>query len=449
LTKIHFIGYILFMSTTIPAKDEIKDPKAKYDRLAWDNESLSKREEKIQAIIDAGTPIDLYHNKRVLVLTPDGTRTCPLPVMIRALHEVIGKRTARLDFMVALGTHPVMTEKEILNLYGISAPERQERFSRSGFFCHRWDLPETFQRLGEISAHEVEKISGGLLKEPVTIDINKKIYDYELIIILGPVFPHEVVGFSGGAKYLFPGISGGPFLHFFHWLGALITCREIIGRKETPVRRMIDLAMEKIALPIHCLALVVDQEAALSGLFTGDVREAWSAAADMSAKIHIVAKKAPFRIVLGRAPEMYDEIWTAGKVAYKLEQVVAENGTLIIYAPHLHKISDTWGEEIEKIGYHVRDYFLAQPERFKGIPRGVLAHSTHVRGTGDYKNGIEKPRINVVLATAIPAETCRRINLGYMDPAEIRIDDYRGREGEGILYVDHAGETLYRLGQEG
>jgi lactate racemase len=402
-------------------------------------------EEKVKEIIEAGTPAGLYENRRVLVLTPDGTRSCPLPMMVRILREVIGVRAARLDFMVALGTHPVMTERQILDLYGIPAQTREELPVRSRFFCHRWDEPSTFQRIGELTEEEVATISGGLLKERVPIDINRAIFDYDQIIILGPVFPHEVVGFSGGAKYLFPGISGGEFLHFFHWLGALVTCRKIIGRKETPVRDVIHKALEKVNTPIHCLAMVVGPEAKLCGLFTGDVREAWSTAADLSASIHIVEKKRPFRIVLGRAPEMYDEIWVAGKVVYKLEQVVAPGGELILYAPHIREISRTWGEQIEKIGYHVRDYFLARREEFCTFPRGVLAHSTHVCGTGCYENGVETPDVKVVLATAIPEETCRRIGLGYLDPAKIRIDDYRNREEEGILFVDHAGETLYRL----
>jgi nickel-dependent lactate racemase len=410
---------------------------------------MTLTEEKVREIIEAGTPAGMYENKRVLVLTPDGTRTCPLPMMVRILGEVIGTRAARLDFMVALGTHPVMTEKQILDLYKISPEDIAEPFGRSGFSCHRWDEPSTFQRIGELTEEEVATISGGLLRERVPIDINKSIFDYDLIMILGPVFPHEVVGFSGGAKYLFPGISGGEFLHFFHWLGALITCRKVIGRKDTPVRRVIHRAMEQIHLPIHCLAMVVDPEAQLCGLFAGDVREAWSAAADLSAAIHIVEKKRPFRVVLGRAPEMYDEIWVAGKVVYKLEQVVAPGGTLIVYAPHIREISTTWGKQIEKVGYHVRDYFLAHPEILCTVPRGVLGHSTYVCGTGCYENGVETPDVKVVLATAIPEEICRRIGLGYLDPAKVKIDDYRDREEEGILFVDHAGETLYRLADKG
>ena len=192
--------------------------------------------------------------------------------------------------------------------------------------------------------------------------------------------------------------------------------------------------------------MVVNGRNSLCGLYAGDVYDAWAAAADLSARIHVIHKEKPFRIVLGQAPGMYDEIWVGGKVSYKLEQVVADGGTLIIYAPHIREISRTWGRYIEKIGYHVRDYFLAQMENFKGIPLGVLAHSTHVRGTGTFQNGIEKPRMEVVLATAIPREKCEQINLGYLDPAEIDLAEYRDKEGEGILFVEHAGERLYRLG---
>lgn len=402
-------------------------------------------EDKVKAIIEAGTPPALYDKKRVLVLTPDATRTCPLPMMIRAIRQVIGERSAKLDFMVALGTHTPLPEKDLLALYGISPRHREEVFGRSQFFNHRWDLPETFARIGRLEEKEVADISGGLLKETVPIDINKKIFDYDLILILGPVFPHEVVGFSGGAKYLFPGISGGQFLHFFHWLGALITCSGIIGVKDTPVRRVINRAMEYIDIPVHCLSMVVAGRNSLCGLYTGDLNKAWAAAADLSAQIHVIRKEKPYRIVLGKAPEMYDEIWVGGKVSYKLEQVVADGGTLIIYAPHIREVSRTWGRYIEKVGYHVRDYFLAQMERFEDIPRGVLAHSTHVRGTGTYQNGIEKPRMQVVLATSIPRTKCEQMNLGYMDPTKIDLSEYKDREGDGILFVDHAGEILHRL----
>ncbi|MGE5838880.1 MAG: lactate racemase domain-containing protein [Deltaproteobacteria bacterium] len=399
----------------------------------------------MRTLLAEATPLSHFEQKKVLVLTPDTTRTCPLPMIIRSLRDVIGVRAARLDFMVALGTHTPLAQQDILTLFGIEGPHENQDGTQ--FFNHEWNLQGTFVQIGTFTEKEVEALSEGRLKERVPIVINKRIFDYDLVLIAGPVFPHEVVGFSGGAKYLFPGISGGDFLHFFHWLGAVITCKKIIGIKDTPVRQAIDKAMEKVRVPVHCLAMVVNHSSDLCGLFVGDVTEAWSEAADLSSRVHVKIKKKPFRTVLGRAPAMYDEIWTAGKVMYKLEQVVADQGTLIIYGPHIREVSRTWGKDIEKIGYHTRDYFLAQTDRFRDIPRGVLAHSTHVRGTGTYERGVEKPHVNVVLATSIPKETCERINLGYMDPSRIRLADYMDSEEEGILFVDHAGEILYRLEQ--
>jgi nickel-dependent lactate racemase len=401
--------------------------------------------QEVRRIIDAGTPRALYAGKRVLVLTPDATRTCPLPMIIKSVQEVVGSHCAALDFMVALGTHPPMPEADILKLYGISADDRKKQFAGCRFLNHRWDLADTLATIGYLEAPEIEAFSQERLKERVPVAINRAIFNYDLILILGPVFPHEVVGFSGGAKYLFPGIAGGDFLHFFHWLGAVITCAGIIGTKNTMVRGVIHRALEMVDVPVHNISMVVTPANQLCGLYVGHVIESWSQAADLSDRVHIVYRETSFPVVLGQAPAMYDEIWVAGKVMYKLEQVVANGGRLIIYGPHITHISRTWGDWIEKVGYHVRDYFLEQMDLFRDVPRGVLAHSTHVRGTGTFDNGVERPRIEVVLATGIPEALCRKINLGYMDPARINIDDYRHNEAEGILFVEHAGEILYKL----
>ena len=402
---------------------------------------------EIRKIVQSGTPLELYRDKRVLVLTPDTTRTCPLPLMISILQEVIGTQANKLDFMVALGTHQPLSEERILELYGISPEARRTVFAETQFYNHRWDQDETFRRIGYLSEKETAELSGGRLREKVPVDINKTIFDYDLVLILGPVFPHEVVGYSGGAKYLFPGISGGEFLHFFHWLGAVLTCPGTIGIKHTPVREVINRAMRLVDLPVHCISMVVKSHEELYGIYVGDYLHSWEAAANLSEQIHVVFKDKPFDTVLGVCPEMYDELWTGGKVMYKLEQVVAPGGQLIIYAPHITEVSKTWGAYMDKIGYHTVDYFLSQPDKFTDIPRGVLAHSTHVRGIGRMENGLEKPRIEVILASSLSEEECRKINLGYMDYRSIDLDDYKDREAEGILFVDHAGEILHRVKQ--
>ena len=130
---------------------------------------------------------------------------------------------------------------------------------------------------------------------------------------------------------------------------------------------------------------------------------------------------------------------------YKREPIVADGGTLIIYAPHIDEVCYSHAKWLDKIGYHTRDYYLKQMDKFKDVPRGILAHSTHVRGIGTFIDGVEKPRVNVILATRIPKERCEKINLGYINPDDINISDYENRESEGILVVHHAGEVLHRL----
>ncbi len=398
-----------------------------------------------ELVAEAFAKIDLT-GQRVLVIIPDGTRTCPVGLFFRLLFEQLGGRAAALDYMVALGTHPPMPYEKILERVEITRAEHESTYRKVRFFNHEWDKPETFRTIGRIDADEMERISGGLFREAVDVSLNKKVFDYDRLIILGPVFPHEVVGFSGGHKYLFPGIAGDEIIHFFHWLGAVITNPVINGTKDTPTRAVVEKAASLLTVPTLTVALVVHY-GKLSGCYIGPTREAWSAAADLSAKKHVVYKERTFDKVLGLAAPIYDDIWTAGKVMYKLEPVLADGAELIIYAPHISEISYTHGRLLDRIGYHTRDYFHKRMDRFLDIPRGILAHSTHVKGIGTYDvaTGIERPRCDVVLATGIPQARCRQVNLGYRDPRTIDIDSYRDREGDGILLVEKAGEMLYRL----
>ncbi|MDA0834333.1 MAG: lactate racemase domain-containing protein [Planctomycetota bacterium] len=390
-------------------------------------------------------PLDDFRGRRVLVIVPDATRTAPLELLFPLLYRRLRPVAQKLDVMVALGTHPPMPQASIQKMLGITSD--LPRINETQLLNHAWDQPSQLTTLGKLTRDETSAITSGVLVDEVAVTINKAILDYDVLLVLGPVFPHEVVGFSGGNKYFFPGISGPELLNFFHWLGALITNVGIIGQKTTPVRQVVDRAASMIPQIRRCVAFVVNAQCELHGLSFGSPENAWNDAADLSAQVHIVRVARPFRQVLSCAPPMYDEVWVAGKCMYKLEPVVADGGELIIYAPHLREISVTHGTLIEKVGYHVRDYFTKQWENFKDIPWGVLAHSTHVRGSGTYDNGVEHPRVQVTLATQIPRDVCERINLGYRDPATINVKDFADREDEGILLVRKAGEQLYRLEQ--
>ncbi len=395
------------------------------------------------AVTRALAEIDL-EGRRVLAVIPDHTRSGPTGTFFRAISDALLPRVKNIDFLIALGTHPPMSEEKINQLLQISATERAERYGSVRVFNHRWNDSAALKQVGTLSKSKVEELSGGRLSIEVPVLINGMVFDYDHLLICGPVFPHEVVGFSGGHKYLFPGIAAPQVINFTHWLGALVTNPMINGTPDTPVRAAVEAAADLVPVPRSLIAYVVEGSNT-RGVFAGPVREAWAAAVVLSRRIHIVYRDQPYKTILACAPTMYDDIWTAGKCMYKLEPVVADGGTLIIYAPHIDEVSYSHGKVLDQVGYHVRDYFVKQWDKFKDFPWGVLAHSTHVKGIGRYENGVETPRVNVVLATRIPEGRCRRINLGYMNPDTIDPKDYAGREAEGILIVPKAGETLYRL----
>jgi nickel-dependent lactate racemase len=370
--------------------------------------------------------------QRVLVIIPDSTRTMPLPLFFRLLAHNLLRRVKALDFMVALGTHPPLTESGLLKLVGITPEEKASVYAGVNLFNHSWVDPQSLVELGVIPSAEVAELSGGLLAQDVSVRLNRAVLAYDQLLVCGPVFPHEVVGFSGGNKYFFPGISGGDMINFTHWLSALITLNEIIGVKHTPVRRMIDRAAAFIPTPRHALCCVVAAQGTM-GVFCGTPEEAWSAAADLSAILHIHWCDHSYRQVLSVLPEMYEEVWVGAKGVYKLDPVVADGGEVILYAPHITRLSQAHGEVLRQVGYHVRDYFVKQWPRARGL------------GTYDAETGVERARIQVTLATGLTAEECAAVNLGYRDPRSIQPQDWAGREDEGILFVPHAGETLYRL----
>ena len=400
--------------------------------------------EEVAASARAGLaqlPVD---GKRLLVLIPDGTRTMPMPLLFQIIEHELGQRVAALDYLVALGTHTPMSDEQLGRHIG--QPVVDGVAGRRRIFNHRWDDPNTFVKLGEIPAHEIAALTGGRLKQGVPVALNRLLVDYDHVLICGPVFPHEVVGFSGGTKYLFPGVAAADIIHFTHWLGALITNYDVIGTADTPIRAVINRAASLLWTPLSLLALVVTHDG-IAGMYCGEPQEAWRRAAALSARRHIVWVDKPYERALAVMPRMYEDLWTAAKGMYKIEPAIADGGEVVIFAPHVTEVSYVHGKLLDEVGYHCRDYFLGQWDKFKHYPGGILAHSTHVKGLGsfDASCALETPRIRVTLATGIPRDRCERINLGYQDPATVNPSDWDGRDG--WLVVPRAGEMLYRVGQ--
>ena len=387
----------------------------------------------VRAQLDA---LDLGGRSLCLVI-PDATRSCPLPLLLNAMYDAVKSRVSSCTAVIALGTHAPMSDEGIRALVGTDSMV---------VVNHAWWESGTFVGVGTLSATTVTELSGGRLNEAVEVRINRLVPESDVTIVVGPVLPHEVVGFSGGNKYLFPGVSGQELIDVTHWLGALLTSREIIGtRGVTPVRALVDAASGLVPGERHALCVVVDHATGgLRALAFGEPVAAWAAAADVSARTHITYLTDPVQRVLSLIPARYPDLWTGAKGFYKVEPVVADGGEVVLYAPHITEIS-AMHPALMEIGYHCRDYFLANWEQYRHYPRGDLAHSTHLFGAGTYDrvHG-EHERVRVTLATGIPETVVRRTNLAYLDPAGIDFADWQA--DPLALVVPDAGEVLYRLG---
>lgn len=396
-------------------------------------------------VIDSLSAADL-DGKSVCLVVPDGTRTCPLPLLLGAVQRALAGRARQVTVLIALGTHQGMGEEQLARHLGYRPGAAQDTYPGWTIVNHESWLPETFTDLGTIGADRMAELTGGMMSEvEVEVRINHHVGEADVAIVIGPVFPHEVVGFSGGNKYFFPGVSGPAMIDVSHWVGALITSAEMIGTAGiTPVRAMINEAAAMIPTRRLALCLVVASGTdRLHAAAFGSPEDAWAVCAEISAQTHVSYRDHPVRRVLSIMPTRYEDIWTAAKGFYKLEPIVADGGEVIIYAPHITEIS-VMHPQIAEIGYHCRDYFLGQWESFRDQPWGDLAHSTHLRGQGtwDAENG-ERDRVTVTLATGIPEDVVRSVNLNYLDPAAVDIAAFEA--DPGTFVEPHAGEILYRL----
>ncbi len=384
--------------------------------------------------------------RSVCVLVPDGTRTCPLPLLLSAVHGALAGRVSQLTVLIALGTHGAMSEPALAAHLGYPPGDLAGRYPGMRVLNHRWQDPAALTTIGSISAERMASLSDGLLRTEVPVRINREVLEHDVALVVGPVFPHEVVGFSGGNKYFFPGVSGQEMINLSHWLGALITSASIIGtRGVTPVRALINEAAAMIPAQRLAFCVVTGAEPdSLCSVAFGVPEEAWAAAADVSARTHVRYLDVPVRRVLSIMPARYDEIWTGAKGFYKVEPVVADGGQVVIYAPHITQIASTHPDLLE-IGYHCRDYFTKQWDKFGRYHLADLAHSTHLRGAGRYDpaTGREQLRVTVTLATGIAEDIVRSVNLDYLDPAEV--DPAAWAADPGTLVVPNAGEELFRL----
>jgi nickel-dependent lactate racemase len=415
------------------------------------------------AVIGRGAPeLDLSHDElryyiersligvasgvRVLAVIPDKTRDDNTDLLFPIAAKVLASRgVARLDALVAQGTHAPMSEQQKRAKIGAS-----EGLPGLGqIFDHRWDCSQELITLGELKAEQVSRLTDGLINHNIPVRLNRLLAPglYDLVLIFGATTPHEVAGFSGGAKYFFPGIAGPDLTHATHWLGALAGIEHTIGRIETPIRHLIEAAADLIPARVISFTSVVTRDGGrlrTHALFAGDFREAFRQAAEVSRRVHIKYTGRRYKRVVALLDEHYDEMWVGGKASYRLGGIIEEGGELIIYAPHLGCLSRTHGQLIEHYGYApleiVRKFVAESAELQANLC--VAAHLAHVVYAGRRdEDGRIVPRYQITLASQIDEQTCRRVNLGYLDYRKFHCRDYES--DPDTLIVERAGCDLY------
>ncbi|HKE56995.1 MAG TPA: lactate racemase domain-containing protein, partial [Pyrinomonadaceae bacterium] len=319
-------------------------------------------------------------------------------------------------------------------------------------FDHRWDQAEELVTLGELSVETVSSLTNGLISNPVAVSLNKLLAPgiYDTVLVFGATVPHEVAGFAGGAKYFFPGVAGPELTHTTHWLGALAGIEHIIGNVETPTRHLIEAAADLVPSRVISLNTVVTRgnegELITHALFAGEIREAFRRAAEVSRRVHIRYTGRKYKRVVALLDQHYDELWVGGKASYKLGGIIEDAGELIIYAPHLTKISETHGALIEKYGYapleSVRDMLGVSQELRENLC--IAAHLAHVSYAGRVdETGKIVPRYQITMATGLDQATCERVNLGYLDYRSVDLAGLRSQPD--TLVVEDAGRDLYKV----
>jgi len=384
----------------------------------------------------------------VLAIVADKTRDDNTDVLFPFAARILQDRQIKkFDALIAQGTHAPMSERDKLSKVGASEISLIPRLGH--IFDHDWADPVKLVTIGILNSSHVRKITGGLIDRSIDLKVNRLLAPglYDTILIFGTTAPHEVAGFSGGAKYFFPGVAGPELTHATHWLGALASIEKVIGRVETPTRHLFEAAADCVPARVISLSSVVTRDNGrlrTHALFCGDFRQAVRQAAEVSRHVHIKYTGRKYRRVIALLDEHLNDLWVGGKASYRLGPVIEENGELIIYAPHLTCLSDVHGELIKRYGYapleRIRELVAKSGELQQNLC--VAAHLAHVSFAGRrLADGTIVPRYSITLASAVDEKTCSRVNLRYMDPQSFRREDYEG--DADTLIVEQAGRDLY------
>lgn len=392
-----------------------------------------------------------YQPKSTLLIPPDFTRchswAGPITTILYKLLSSIG----RVDIMPALGTHETMSDEERLRMFGPGIPAEC-------FISHDWR--RDIRSLGEIPGTVIHELSDGKLDYSVQIEINRRVMDgdYDLIVSIGQVVPHEVAGMANGNKNILIGCGGKDMIDKSHFLGAVCGIEQTLGRTDTPVRRLFDIAKQGFLhnLPLHYIQTVtsvIPDERVLPGLFIGEGREPFAAAAQMSQQVNLTLLEQPVqKVLVYLEPDHFRSTWLGNKAIYRTRMAIADGGELVIIAPGIRHFGED--PEIDRLirtyGYHGTPRILELLNE-KAELRANLSAAAHLI------HGSTEGRFRVTYASGgISREEIEAVGFGFQSleesirryhPASLKQGNNTMADGETIYFIPNPALGLWALNE--
>ncbi|MDD2534049.1 MAG: lactate racemase domain-containing protein [Eubacteriales bacterium] len=385
--------------------------------------------------------------KKILLLPPDITRLHSYAGKITALYYQLLKDTCQVDIMPALGTHDPMPEHECVEFFGPEIPF-------SAYIPHRWK--EDVVKIGTVPAEYVKEVSEGLIDYPIDVEVNEKLLDptYDLIISIGQVVPHEVVGMANYSKNVFVGCGGKTIINRSHFLGAVYGMERLMGKDNSPVRSVFDYAEAHFIkdLPLMYVLTVTTVEqglAMLQGLYIGRERILFeNAIAQSQALNFILLDRAPKKVVVYLDEREFKSTWLGNKAVYRTRMAIADDGELLILAPGVKKFGEDAGIDLllRKYGYVGRMKVLEAYKANQDLQENLSAAAHLIHGSSDGRFSI-----TYAVEQLTQAEV-EGVNFNYMkltdavkryDPTQLKDGWNVMPDGEEIFYISNPAIGLW------
>lgn len=389
--------------------------------------------------------------KKVLLLPPDYTRMYSGAGKITAAYYDMLKDSFRVDIMPALGTHEAMTREECLAFFGESVPFES-------IIVHNWRTDVV--KIGEVPAEFVSEVSEGLVNSKIDVEVNRLLLDksYDLIISIGQVVPHEVVGMANYSKNIFVGCGGSSMINSSHMLGAFYGMERIMGKDFSPVRKVFDYAQENFLSDVPLLFVLTvttnkGDDTFIHGLFIGEKRDAFEKAVKLSQEINLTHIKKPFKkVIVNLDPREFKSTWLGNKAVYRTRMAIEDGGELIVLAPGVKKFGEDAENDrlIRKYGYIGRENILKLVDENKDLQENLSVAAHLIHGSSD-------GRFSITYCTKyLTEDEVNGAGFGYIpydeiikkyDPEKLT-DGYHTVDGEEIFYISNPALGLWMWDKE-